>query len=378
MKAIELATMDFVKIDGDEPITRLISLLSRTNKDAAVVVDKSGKYMGITYDYYLHRVNIDTSKAKVKNVVVTAPTLNEHDTLEQIASYFYSSNTRILPIVKREKITGVVELKNFIKNIANDSAFVEKKAIDVATKKVISLDENANIGKALHLMRIKKINYIPVVDTKQKLLGVVSFRSILKNHFMLPEKKFLPKRHSRMQRCAAFTERKSFLELPLKEDMQPAKQVDADTPIKEVIKLLIQEGENCVILTSDGKPEGIITPKDIIREFLLSRTERRNLQITNLPKLDPVDMKVVERTLTENYDKFEKIVNNEIRLTVKIKEHRKKGLRKRYEVHSKLTLPGMSINGKSISWNFLRALQESLKAIERTLIQKGKRRLQKG
>jgi len=378
MKALELANSDFVKISGNETITRLISLLNRTNKESAIVTDGKGKYIGITYSYYLHRVNIDTSKAKVKNIIITAPTLNEYDTFEKIASLFYVSDTRILPIVRKDKVVGVVELKNFIKNIINDDAFVDKKAIDIATKKVITLEENATVGNALHVMRIKRINHIPVVDSKKKVQGVITFRSILKRHFMLPEKKFMPKKHSRMQRCAAFTEKKSFLEIPLKEEILEAKKLSIDATAKQALKLLISEGENCVILVSENnKPEGIITFKDAVREFLLSRTERRNLQITGLPKVDPVDMKVIERTLAENYDKFEKIVNNEIRLTIKVKAHRKSGLRKRYEVHAKLTFPGMSINGKSIAWNFLRALQESLKAIERNLIQKGKRRIPK-
>jgi ribosome-associated translation inhibitor RaiA len=64
------------------------------------------------------------------------------------------------------------------------------------------------------------------------------------------------------------------------------------------------------------------------------------------------------------YFKIKRIVNNEETLKVHIKTHNEGG-KKKYTAKSKIKVPGIFLEGSATEWAFAKAVQESLKKLER-------------
>jgi CBS domain-containing protein/ribosome-associated translation inhibitor RaiA len=373
----ELMKTDFVAVNEDEPITALIGKLKQTKEKAAVIVDSKGKYKGITKKSFLYRANIDTSKTKVKSVGWNCPSAGENDSVEKAAGLMYNSDSRLLPVTKEGKVLGVVHSMAVIANLKAVPQLKEMKAEEVASKKILTIPFEANIGQALNLMRENKINRLPVVDANNNLMGLVSFREIMKNHLLLPAgKEQASPRGTRQSRAGVETEKPGYLKIPVNENMiEDVKTASPSQRLDKTIDRLTKSKGSQVILVEEGRPIGIITPRDILKVFLLSRQGTRNIHFTGLPELDEIDRKIVENNVTESYDKLERIANNEIDLSIHVKSERTSGARKKYQVNAKLSGPGINFNASKITgWKLLTAIQDAMKAIEREMVDRIKRR----
>ena len=78
MNADEISTTDFLKIDKNEHISKLIGELVNEKQSAALIFD-GDKYLGITRRKSLIRTNIDFSSAKVNNIIERIPVLKGTD-----------------------------------------------------------------------------------------------------------------------------------------------------------------------------------------------------------------------------------------------------------------------------------------------------------
>jgi predicted transcriptional regulator len=377
MEAKALMKTDFVAVNQDETLTSLIGRLKQTKQKAAVVTDAEGKYLGMTKKSFLHRLKIDTSKAKVKSVCWNCPSAGESDSLETVAGLMYNSDSRLLPVTREDKVLGVVDAKALIANLNDWPQAKELTAEDAATKKLFIVPAEANLGQALNLMREKKVNRLPVVDEKGLIAGILSFREIMKFHLLLPTGKEQGAGWGLgRSKAGTETERPGYLKIKVKEKMiEDVKTVSPGERLDKAVNLLTQSKGSQIVLADKGRPVGIITPRDILKAFLLSRTSTRNIQFTGLPDLDEIDRGIVENGISESYDKLERIANNTIYLNIHVKSARTSGARKKYTIKAKLTGPGMNFNStKTTGWKLLTAIQESMKSLEREMISRGKRR----
>lgn len=373
----DLMKTDFVAVNEDESLSALIGKLKNTKEKAAVILDKDGKYKGVTRKSFLYRVNIDTSKAKVKTVGWNCPSLAENDSLEKAAGLMYTSDSRLLPVTRLGKVLGVVDALDVIASLKNLPRLKEMKAGEVASQKMHTIASDGNIGQALNVMRENKVNRLPVVDTRNNLVGLLSFREIMKNYLSLPTgKELATTRRTNRSRAGVETEKPGYLKIPVKANMiEEVKTASPGQRLDKTIDRLTKSKGSQIILVEAGQPVGIITPRDILKIFLLSRPDSRRIHFTGLPELDEIDRKIVETNVTESYDKLERIANNEIDLSIHVKSERTSGIRKKYSVKAKLTGPGINFNASKINgWKLLTVLQEAMKALEREMVEQGKRR----
>jgi len=133
----------------------------------------------------------------------------------------------------------------------NDS--VEKLSLikDIMTSPVISVTLNQTVKQVLLLSKKKNVTGFPVVDTKQKVIGVVSSLDLLtemaigKLHLKLGE---LP------------------LIIKVEKDVI---QLKPDTPIKSALLEMIKQRVGRIIITDDeNKLCGIVSRKDLLNYFI--------------------------------------------------------------------------------------------------------------
>jgi predicted transcriptional regulator len=118
------------------------------------------------------------------------------------------------------------------------------RAIDIAVRDVIVVNENDTIEKALKLMRKYGISQLPVLKNGTPI-GAVEELELLK----------------------AFSKEKDVQKFYQKKVVEAISSiypmVDPDTGITEVIDYLLK-GHNAVLVTKEGRLEGIITKIDVL------------------------------------------------------------------------------------------------------------------
>jgi len=109
-----------------------------------------------------------------KNLVCCLP----NDTVTKAAELMKSENVGSLPVIENEqteKLVGIVTDRDLVlKVVANGLDAKSTKVDAVMTHKVVTCRAGADLQKALDVMSKHQLRRIPVVDSDNKILGIVS------------------------------------------------------------------------------------------------------------------------------------------------------------------------------------------------------------
>lgn len=124
------------------------------------------------------------------------------------------------------------------------SDYLSHKAVDVADKNPVILDESKNLAEAVRLMRKEQISSVLVGRDTQHVTGIVTERDIL---------------------YRVVAESRGPFKTTLKEIMSsPLITVDEATPVKDAIALMRKNAIRRVPVLKQGRVVGILTLKSII------------------------------------------------------------------------------------------------------------------
>ena len=97
------------------------------------------------------------------------------------------------------------------------------------------------------------------------------------------------------------------------------------------------------------------------------------IQIIGIDKLqDDLEKSTVNKLSAEYYEKIKRALNNEVLMTVHIKEHTKGGARKKSDIRVKVIAPTRIFEAQESDWDLARTLHKVFKNIERELQHKFK------
>ncbi len=141
----------------------------------------------------------------VKDIMNTSVKTATRDTLiKDIASVMCFNKISGVPVIDNEnKLVGVLSEKDILKAMFPDveqfmqegakpdfesieadyKTLLDKKAEDFMTQTVASVDSEMPLLKAASLMCVKKIRRIPVTDSNNKLIGIISIGDVHKAIF---------------------------------------------------------------------------------------------------------------------------------------------------------------------------------------------------
>jgi len=154
------------------------------------------------------------------------------------------SQALIARIEKNQVDPRISTLRKIVEVLIEDAQPKGSRAIDIAVKDVIFVNDNDTIEKALKLMRKYGISQLPVLKNGTPI-GAVEELELLK----------------------AFAKEKDVEKFYQKKVVEAISSiypmVDPDTNITEVIDYLLK-GHNAVLVTKEGRLEGIITKIDVL------------------------------------------------------------------------------------------------------------------
>ena len=126
-------------------------------------------------------------------------TIELDDTLRVAREIFENVKFHHLLVVENNKLFGILSDRDLLKALSpnigtsaerrEDQATLNKRVHQVMSRKPITLNDTENVSDAIRLFNTENITCIPIVDTTNKPVGIISWRDILKMLGALIEKK---------------------------------------------------------------------------------------------------------------------------------------------------------------------------------------------
>jgi acetoin utilization protein AcuB len=129
---------------------------------------------------------MSVEKIMSKNLV----TIGMDDSLKAVKVIFDNEGIHHLLVVESDKLRGVISDRDLLKALSpnigtlaetnRDAITLNKKVHQIMTSKLVTLRPDAEISDAIEIFNNHNISCIPVVDDKNKPVGIISWRDILK------------------------------------------------------------------------------------------------------------------------------------------------------------------------------------------------------
>jgi CBS domain-containing protein len=372
--ASDLMEKDFLKIEKDSVLSQTIGKMVSSKKPVALVFDNDVLAGLVSIKIIARRTISNPVETKIGSLVETMPLLEETTPIEEIADLLFSSDSRVLPVVKNKFVIGVVSLVSVAKQIASMPA-IKKIPLSRVIKNAVILNETDSVGKALALMREKNALSAAVVDKNSKLVGVVSLEEIVKKFLLFPKEKYHASKSSTGSTSGAINpEKDSMANTLVRNEMSDNfVSIGPNDTVLKAATLMASSNSSEIIAEENSMVLGIVSAKSILPLLQVLKPEK-NIQIAKMPVVDEIDKAEILGFIDKAYDKISRFVPEEFSLHVHFKTHEKGGARKKHVVHLKLLMPKKTIVSKAVDWKLLVAVKNAANILERETIAFAKRK----
>ena len=258
-------------VDTPEKIERVLPEIAEMLSGGMILVDET--------DVYFHSAafrgglpDISVGDVMTANPEAVEPSTPIAEIVERLAGHDYTA----LPVVdEQRRIIGVISdtdmlgarltgLSVSLHKVIGPDLVAEyltrlkragKTACDAMTTPAVTVTPATSIRDAAHLMHVKKLKRLPVVDDQNRLVGVLGrldiFQSIASGYARrtAPPAIQLPQEH----RTVAQVMERDVVTVP------------ENAPLADVVgKLLTSNGKRAVVVDQRGRPIGIVTDSDIV------------------------------------------------------------------------------------------------------------------
>jgi CBS domain-containing protein/ribosome-associated translation inhibitor RaiA len=363
LKAEDVMATNVISATEEDKLSDVLAKLKKYDIHELPVLRKKRLVGMVSYDTLIKRRNLPLS-TKVEHFMTTPPKLTLDVPLTQVAEMLMSSGFRALPITQNGKIlAGMISRNHLLTGIKQDRRLSEMQIESIMTHKPQCISETDNIKKARTLMKQLSMRTLPVVDSKDRLVGVVGVKDIV--NMWTPKTK---------ESRGELTGEKISLDVEVRSIMNSNPiSIGSDGRVKDVISLMQKHDISSVLITEKNKPMGIITPLDLI-ELIVRMIKRETLyvQITGLDEED-TDYYDDMYDLIEKYMKKVNKIQSTKLFSLHVVQYHDRSLVKEYELRARLSTNKQMFYAHGQGWNLMIALDELLDNLE-TIITKEKDR----
>ena len=263
MKTSELMKKEFVVLDKNATIAEFLGKIREEKARDAVVLDKE-KFFGMTSKRLLIRSRFDPHQMKISKITEHCPCLKGDEDIVEIARLMFTADRQVLPVIKNDKVIGIVKAIDVIEQIKNMPELSKTKIGNIATRKLITINEDEGIGKAVKLMADNKIGRIPIINKKGEVTGLISFRDV-EHHILALHK---TDRGSPLKSKTAAFGPKDFdvHAMPVSSLSKPRPITEPEeATVAKAIDDLRRQNISSIIVERNKEPVGIVTVRDFIK-----------------------------------------------------------------------------------------------------------------
>jgi len=152
----------FFTINANDSVSKLISSAKKTGFLGGIVVDRDQKYLGVIHVKDSIRLKSDPQKTNIAKILKRAPILNKEDSLFRVVKLILEVETRILPVGAKDQVEGVVYDMDVIKAFLN-SSIMEREVDRIMSRDVITVEEKTSIAKAIKTFIKNGVSHLPIM-----------------------------------------------------------------------------------------------------------------------------------------------------------------------------------------------------------------------
>jgi CBS-domain-containing membrane protein len=153
------------------------------------------------------------------------------------------------------------------------------KARDIMCQDVVTVLPDAGIAETVQILLDKRINGLPVVDKKGRLVGIICQSDLIAQQKRMPIPSvfalldsFIPLKSSRdmdkeMEKIAAIRVDQAMTENPV--------TVSPEAPLEEIATLMVEKKYHTLPVVEEGRVVGIIGKEDVLRTLMAGKAPRR-------------------------------------------------------------------------------------------------------
>ncbi len=105
--------------------------------------------------------------------------VSEKDSIREAARIMAREDTGVVPVVDGKKVIGMITDRDIVVRLVAEGKDPSNARVNEAmTKQVRSVKEDSTVDEALELMSNAQIRRVPVVNTNNEIVGIVSIGDI--------------------------------------------------------------------------------------------------------------------------------------------------------------------------------------------------------
>jgi CBS domain-containing protein/ribosome-associated translation inhibitor RaiA len=327
MNIADIATEEFVQVDGDERLGKVRSVFERENPKGIIVTDDEG-YAGVITERQLLQSHIeDDAKANVL-VRSNVPRISRDEDVRDVARMLVEGGTKVAPVFQGETLWGIVTEDAILEAVLDN---LEVLTVDqIYTDDVVTLREDDHLGKAINYLRENDISRLPVVNENGRLAGMVTTHDIAD---------FAVRTMERQQKGDRSGDTDRMLDLPVYDMMNsPVETITGDETVKTAVERMLESDYAGLVVTpedDDTSVAGILTKTDVLRALTFTEERSMDVQITNIDLLESISRSDIQAAIAEVADKYQDMQVHHAH--VRLSEHKER-LRGTPLIHAQIRL----------------------------------------
>ncbi|HIJ00461.1 MAG TPA: CBS domain-containing protein [Candidatus Methanomethylophilaceae archaeon] len=344
---------EFKAVSPEDELVDILSIMRNFKLHEVPVVD-GGRYLGmVSYGNILKRKNISL-ETKAKTLMIKVPTVTLETPITQIAEYIIYSNARQLPVVKGNRLIGIVSRSNLIRLVSTIRQFKEIKVWEIMSEVVDYVMPGDDLDDALEIMRRLDVRTIPVVDKDERVIGIIGMREVIDYNY----------REKNRQTLGELTGTKTPVKLRVESlCVENPITIGWEDDLGTATSLMVKNDISTLPVTDNERLVGIITCYDII-ELIAACRERDvvYVQITGLDDDDRYLMPALDKEIAEELTKIAKIYTPQT-LTIHVSKYNPDGGTAKYSVSGRLNAGGRVFSAKSVDWDLVRSTEDLMEKL---------------
>lgn len=345
MKVSEIMVTNVATLTEEDTIARTFNLMGDKSINQVPVVDAQGSYVGMIFAKNLLASSAQPS-SKLKGFVVKTSTLDPADDLEKAAQLVIGSGNRALPVVEDGRLVGLVSETDIVQ-----TADFGHATVDEVMSGAIVIEDDTPLADALTKMRRYNISRLPVIDKKGILRGTLN---------ILDAARVIAAPKERTSKSAAISGATSKVKgnVKVKDLMRRAASVERGTKLNDLVSSFKNKEE--VVVVGDGRPMGIVTPKDAL-EMILPKKDEPVIHMAHLDNED--DRRDIEEHLTRFLKKIQGKLGNVLSVVVYADKHKTR----KYSIRTRLVTAKGVINARAVGYDPISAVKELIARLDRQI-----------
>lgn len=290
----DIATREFSEVDVDERLGKVRSLFEREYLTEVVVTD-DGDYAGIITRRQLLQSHIEDD-TKAAAMVQSAPKVRRHDDVRDVARMLVEGGVKLAPVFEGESLWGIVTTDAILESVLDN---LDVLTVDeILSEDVVSVTEDATVGKLINAMRENGISRLPVRNENGYLSGIVTTRDIIDVVVRDMDKATRGERAGDLDRV---------LDISVHDVMSsPVETVPLGTSVRDAVETLFDRDIAGLVVTPEGDRTiaGILTKTDVLRALTYTEREHLDVQITNIDVLETLTREDIRSSIETAADKY--------------------------------------------------------------------------